>query len=236
MGSVVMNASALRRIVEEDSEAVSVALPLSGFERQHGSEQNKRFRPAGIGLAIGVHVFLILGFLVAGPSIIKKMPTELTVVSIAPEQQEKVDLPPPPKLQPIVQPQVEMPQVVIDTPPQQTTITVTPPKPVAQVSTPVSVSDNKSYFSRLLAKLYSYKRYPEAARLKREKGIAVIRIVMERNGMVSGVTLVKSSGSDTLDQEALALPTRAQPLPSMPDSMTQQQLTMNVNVDFTRIN
>lgn len=231
-----MNASALRRFAEEDNEIVSVELPLSGFNREHRAEpRNPRSRAIGIALAAAVHVLLVGGFLVAGPSIVEQLPQELTMVSLSPQSEAKVDLPPPPKFEQVVQPQVAMPDVVIETP-APAPIAVAPQKPVVAQSTPVSAADNKSYFSKLLAKLYSYKRYPEAARLKREKGIAVIRITMLRDGTVSGVTLVKSSGSDSLDQEALSLPMRAQPLPAMPDSLPQDRLTMNVNVDFMRAN
>lgn len=236
LGIGVMNASALRKIVEEDSEPVRVAPDLlSAFDRGRvGVTHNPRSRAFGIALTAGIHALLIAGFLFAGPSLVKVIPRDLMVVSLEHETVKPADLPPPPKLEKIVLPQVEIPEFSIDTPPPATAITAAPPKPAAVTPT-AAPNESKSYFARLLAKLYSHKRYPEAARLKREKGVAVIRIVMERNGTVTSVTLVNSSGSAALDAEAVALPMRAQPLPAMPDSMTQERLTMNVNVDFLRI-
>ena len=231
-----MNASALRRIVEEDSQSVFARPTLSGFDRGHvAAQSNPRSRVTGLCLAVAVHAILIVGFLVAGPSIVKVVQPDLMVVTLQPENVAPPETPPQTKLEPVVMPQIEAPDIAIETPVAPTTITVAQPKPV--VTPPVSAApSNSDYFKRLLGKLYSYKRYPEAARIKREKGVAVIRIVMERDGTVSGVTLVKSSGSEALDQEAVSLPMRAQPLPAMPENMPQERLTMNVNVDFLRVN
>lgn len=230
-----MNASALRRIVTEDSEPVFATPPqLSDFDRGHSKgERSASARSIGLGLAAAVHAVLLIGFFLAGPSIKEIVVPNLTVVTLQPETVAPADLPPAPKLEPVAMPEVEAPDIIVQDAVAPTTISVAPPPPAEAVAPP-SPASNQDYFGRLLAKLYSYKRYPEAARLNREKGVAVIRIVMERDGTVSGVTLIKSSGSEALDQEAVSLPMRAQPLPAMPASMPQERLTMNVNVDFLR--
>ncbi len=55
---------------------------------------------------------------------------------------------------------------------------------------------------------------------------------MSRDGTVLEYRIEQSSGHTLLDQEVEAMIERAQPLPAMPDFMTQARLELVVPVDF----
>jgi protein TonB len=87
--------------------------------------------------------------------------------------------------------------------------------------------------SALIQKLQQAKRYPEAARAHGEQGVATIGFIMDRDGHVLSVKLVHSSGSDALDQEAVAMIHRAEPLPALPAGVGTNTLTLTVPVTFS---
>jgi protein TonB len=70
------------------------------------------------------------------------------------------------------------------------------------------------YVERLLAWLERHKQYPARARRAGEEGTAVVEFSLDPTGRVLARRLVRSTGSDDLDQEALALIERASPLPA----------------------
>lgn len=76
------------------------------------------------------------------------------------------------------------------------------------------------------------KRYPRRAQLRYQEGVPLIRFSMNRSGEVISAELVRSSGFDILDQEALALIKRAQPLPGPPVDLPGDTLTLTVPIEF----
>jgi protein TonB len=57
--------------------------------------------------------------------------------------------------------------------------------------------------------------------------------MVDRTGYVLSVRLERGSGYGALDEEALDLLERAQPLPSIPDSMADETLEIVVPVEFS---
>lgn len=70
--------------------------------------------------------------------------------------------------------------------------------------------------ARVIAHLMRLKRYPPAASRRGDVGRVVIVLTIDPAGNVTGVRLKASSGSEILDQAALALARRASPLPAPP--------------------
>lgn len=70
--------------------------------------------------------------------------------------------------------------------------------------------------ARVIAHLMRLKRYPPAAKRRGDVGRVVIVLTIDPAGNVTGVRLKASSGSEILDQAALALARRASPLPAPP--------------------
>lgn len=127
------------------------------------------------------------------------------------------------------------------TPPAETT--TAPPSseapPAPEQAAPASGSssskvshDPLTWQGALLAQLEKYKRYPADAMTEHQEGVPTVTFSMDRKGHVLSVTLASSSGYTLLDQEAVALPQRAQPLPAPPDSVTGDPITLTVPVEF----
>ncbi|BCL71664.1 hypothetical protein TUMSATVNIG1_36300 [Vibrio nigripulchritudo] len=92
----------------------------------------------------------------------------------------------------------------------------------------------KQQWQQLLhAHLEKEKRYPRKAKRLRKQGMPVIRFTMNREGQVLDVELVRSSGTDSLDKEAMDLVYRAQPLIKPPQSVLGQQISLTVPIRFS---
>ncbi len=83
-----------------------------------------------------------------------------------------------------------------------------------------------------MGKLLRAKRYPEAARARGEQGTAYATFTVDRGGHVLSARLAKGSGSYQLDDEAVALIRRAEPLPPLPAEMPGLTATLTVPVAF----
>jgi len=90
-----------------------------------------------------------------------------------------------------------------------------------------------NYMASLQAWLEKHKRYSRRARSRRQEGTVLLYFVMDRSGKVLRHRIHKGSGHDLLDKEVLAMIERAQPLPAIPDSMTEKTLELIVPVRFS---
>lgn len=86
-----------------------------------------------------------------------------------------------------------------------------------------------SWQQRLSAHLERRKRYPSAARSRREEGVAQVRFSIDSAGNVLSSQLVRSSGHAALDAEAIALMKRASPVPAPPAGVAR---TITVPIRF----
>lgn len=77
----------------------------------------------------------------------------------------------------------------------------------------VSGNTVETWEGKVMACLNRHHRYPRTAVAERHQGVPSIRIVMDREGAALSATLERGSGFPELDQEAVAPPKRAQPLP-----------------------
>lgn len=117
--------------------------------------------------------------------------------------------------------------------------TIAPPTAVAPpaaaaapaVSSEASMSA-PSWQALLLGRLQQFKRYPPDAQARNQQGVAYLRFTMDRKGRVLTFRLEKSSGYALLDEEALALIQRAQPLPVPPPAVPGDPLELVVPIEF----
>ena len=110
-----------------------------------------------------------------------------------------------------------------------------PPSAVPAPPAPVH-ADGKGrsdFIARLLAQLNRFKRYPLAARRAHIQGVVMLHFVMDAAGKVTAFNIAKSSGYAALDDEALALIQRAQPLPALPADYPTRTLDAVVPVEFS---
>lgn len=154
--------------------------------------------------------------------------------------------PPPPKIPPpLIKPQatvIEPPQIIIAPDP----IVPTPPAPAAMMSSPVPPPAPPAPAAAsgvdliAIARAYLIKVHDHlnlrlncstfAFRLNEEEGTATVHFVMTSDGTVLSESLTKSSGSPTLDKEALAVLLRAQPLPPIPPILHKDKLETNIPI------
>jgi len=91
----------------------------------------------------------------------------------------------------------------------------------------------RDYLSRLAAYLNSFKNYPYDARRKHEEGTVRLHFIMDRMGHVLSYNIAGSSGSSALDNEALELIRRADPLPAVPPDYPGNTLNLVVPIIFS---
>jgi len=217
-----------------------VALP-TGSERYR--YQPNRMRFVGLVLVTTLHMAILLAFLTWHVAIRTRPPSAPMIVTLlplmsparlkpkpAPQQKLKQISRQPPLIRP-EQPPLNAPAPaahpsLMPLPAALTAATPVPSPSVMPVtksvpetgpsSTPTRSEGKDSWEARVLARLERLKRFPSAARSRRDQGVAVVRFRVNRQGRLLSSSLERSSGSRPLDQEALATVSRAEPFPPIP--------------------
>ena len=99
----------------------------------------------------------------------------------------------------------------------------------------VDLAQLQSQYGKIAHRLLNKrKRYPRRAQHRGDEGTVLVTFVVNRHGEVLSYGLKRSSGNTLLDQEALALIQRAQPLPPFPDDLAKVKdtITMLVSIPF----
>lgn len=157
----------------------------------------------------------------------------------APLPKDTVVLPPEPKRAPspvMSVPQAHMAPVTAPSPvrpvgPPTTTANAAPSNSAG--NSPKAKKERANYYAMVSAHLNQRKKYPTEARKAREQGVVKVRFTVDRNGNISNVSITGSSGHAVLDQATLALMQRVAPLPRMPESMAQDQVTISLPIDYS---
>lgn len=186
---------------------------------------------------------------------VSKEPTHLTVFDVAasaappepvnekspePEKVQKDRAEPVPDRPIIPPPQIQIPnssplpvllvKPVIDPAPPVKETSAPETKPEPSASQPSSTKP--TWEGLVLGALNKAKRYPREASLRRQQGVPYIRFVMDREGKVLSSRIERSSGFRPLDDEAVSLPGRAQPLPKPPAEVKGESIELVVPVEF----
>ncbi|OYX65174.1 MAG: energy transducer TonB [Sphingomonadales bacterium 32-64-17] len=213
-------------------------------------------RLAGMGGIVAIALLITGGALLTWTTYqAVQKPATLSVFDVAPPAappEPARDIPPGPEevekdqdMPDIVLPQIQPPEIRLpsinalplpdakpipdpEPPARDTTAPETPPAPPAQQVS----SGEPTWEGLVLGALNKVKRYPREASFRRQQGVPYIRFVMNRNGEVLSVRLERSSGVRALDNEALALPRRAAPLPKPPKEVAGDTVELVVPVEF----
>jgi periplasmic protein TonB len=212
------------------------------------------------GLVIAVHAALVAGYLFwRTPDQPPGDNTDSVSIELDPidsTADAKLDLAPAPEAmieQKATPPKPEKPvepQKITPPPPDPdvTTADIAPPevKPPEKVEEPkppqpMTAAPSKggapqvprTWETLLMRKLQQLKRYPDGARARSEEGVALLAFSVDRDGHVLSRKIMRSSGHADLDNEALAMIERAQPLPAFPPSMTRNELSLTVPIRFS---
>ena len=222
---------------------VSVEFPLDAFDDAHVVVRRRawpgvnRSKLASIAITAAIHLVLLAAAfrVVQGPP---AEPPKVLMVQITP-QSEKLTAQVAPAVQLLRPPVITsiIPEITVQSAPSA--ILAQPPAPIAASPQPVVPAPNlsgesrESYFGRLLAQLNRHKQYPRAARMARKQGVVLLHFVMDAQGRVSSFEIAKTSGYKELDNEALALIQRAQPLPPLPADYPTRLLDAVVPIEFS---
>lgn len=100
----------------------------------------------------------------------------------------------------------------------------------ASVSGTSSSMSTATWRGMVMAHLERFKRYPGGG----GGGTSSIAFTIDRSGRVLSARLIRSSGSNMLDQEAAALPRRASPVPPPPGNTGGGTVLLTVPIRFSR--
>ena len=88
------------------------------------------------------------------------------------------------------------------------------------------------YATVLLAWLERHKEYPRRAQQRRQQGVVLLYLVIDRDGQVLDARIEESSGYRLLDKATIDMLDRATPLPPMPDDVHDDRLELVVPVQY----
>jgi protein TonB len=198
--------------------------------RQARSGLPIKSRIGALTVTAAAHLVVIIA-LVEGLQQARIIPPPEIAVQFTPEKRKPVTPPPASPL---------LPSVIDASAPEAPQITVNlPPAPVAGPAPPLMLpappnadfgtsNAEPTWETALLNRLAQARPVPAGA----AHGVVLLRFKMDRDGKVLEAKIEQSSGSDALDQEALAALQRAQPLPAPPVEVPGNPLELIVPVDF----
>jgi periplasmic protein TonB len=111
-----------------------------------------------------------------------------------------------------------------------------PPAPVnAQQVKGGAPKVESSWQTSLMRQLQRFKRYPASAQSRKEEGVVLLSFSLDRSGHVLAHSIARSSGHADLDNEAMAMIMRAEPLPPFPESMPQPRIDLTLPIRFVAL-
>ncbi|MFZ5482829.1 MAG: energy transducer TonB [Pseudomonadota bacterium] len=176
-------------------------------------------------------------------------PPVQTLAATDPQEPTPRLVPPPPPPQPVVQapppPPLPMPEPVKQVLPTPSPVVVPPaplaPQPMTQAAVPqpaplsMESDEMKRYLATLMRQLARYKTYPAALKKAKIEGRVVLEFSIDARGRLVTTGIRKGSGSPELDQAALNMLARANPLPAIPAFLKRDQLELAIPVEYSLI-
>ena len=84
-----------------------------------------------------------------------------------------------------------------------------------------------------MAWLEQHKDYPAELKKQKQQGVVVLTFSINKNGEVLTAKIKKSSGFPILDQAALDMLAKADPVPAIPDSMNRDRLLLSIPIEYS---
>ncbi|MGE4065017.1 MAG: energy transducer TonB [Rhodospirillaceae bacterium] len=190
-------------------------------------------------VAVSIQVLFLAGLAYGTMRELVPQLENITVVNILDETPvvEETPPPPPPKFeQPVIH--MQAPLVTISEPEPPMTA---PTAIISEAPTPAPVRTSDAERERIVGEfqrslqrhLIRHMRYPPAARARKEEGIVYVRVAMDRHGYVRSARIQDASDFPQLNEEGIAVVTRAQPLPVPPDAVPGDPVDLIIPVTFS---
>lgn len=151
-----------------------------------------------------------------------------------------------PKTEPIPAKENKPEVVQAEPPPQPAVIAVTPKADATPATVPIAepvkekpVNDEaynaakSSYKSSVQKEIQRNLHYPKMAEKRRITGVAKVEIHLDKEGNVTSVTVINSSGNDSLDAEAIAVIKRSDLKQFMNDTLAERINPLTMPISFT---
>lgn len=90
----------------------------------------------------------------------------------------------------------------------------------------------KGYYNSLNSLMASQRDYPRSARRLGLEGRVLVELVINNQGEITSVKVVRSSGHDLLDQAAIAQVTKMRRVPSFPQEINKRSMTFQIGFDY----
>ena len=115
---------------------------------------------------------------------------------------------------------------------------------VEQVAVPTGTADTNAtggnpgvqqeavYLAQVKAWLAQHKTYPRVAAMRRQEGVVMMQITIDRSGNIIDFRVQEKSGYRLLDKEARKIMERANPVPPIPDTIPEEVLELLIPVEF----
>jgi periplasmic protein TonB len=211
-----------------------------------------------IGLSLLAHVLVAL--VVPGFTFDSIAPQEITIELESPKPQPIITpepikpkvIPPQPKVapQPVPEPKPVIsntPQVVTAPPPPA--VIAVPAKPIEPQTpsmvvpvpqdppkpsiTPVDIDNAKNQYGGLLSREFAkHKQYPKIAQMRGWQGEVDLLLELDPHGSLIAIKILKSSGHEALDNQAIEMAHKSAPFPVPPESLRTKNFEVTVPVSF----
>ncbi|MCD4718619.1 MAG: energy transducer TonB [Desulfobacula sp.] len=96
----------------------------------------------------------------------------------------------------------------------------------------VEFTSAREYFEMLILRIDYFKNYPESARSRYIQGRVKVEFVLNKDGSLSGIKIIKSSRHKNLDQAALEAVSKASPFPRPPLYIFNPPVRLQISILF----
>lgn len=91
------------------------------------------------------------------------------------------------------------------------------------------------YLRELMAWLAKHRVYPAEARKQKVQGVVQVRFLIDRDGRLLSAAIQRSAQSRLLDDAAIDVLRRANPMPAFPEALDRQRLSVSLPIDFSLV-
>ncbi|MBF0229392.1 MAG: energy transducer TonB [Desulfamplus sp.] len=142
---------------------------------------------------------------------------------------------------------IQEPKIIREPSPEVSVLKQAPPlRNLPQISVPqplfkppsASQSDKllaKAYFNSMRLMIEKNKRYPQMARRRNQEGSVRVRFIIDSNGNVNSLEIVKTCDYESLNKAALEAVRRAAPFAKPPASISRDALKLELTINFKLI-